>query len=59
MVWIESITTRAGISLAGKPSMVATMSSTEVAAVSTTPLSERPVRDARMRSWSVASSPET
>ena len=55
MVWMESITATLGAS--GRSS-VATMSRTEVAAVSCTGASPRPSRSARRRTWSSASSPE-
>ena len=55
MVWIESTTTRRGV---GPSDSVATMSSTEVSAATSTGAAASPSRSARSRTWATASSPE-
>ena len=54
MVWIESITNRAG---GGMPDSVVRMSRTDVAEASAIGAPARPRRSARIRTWPAASSP--
>ena len=56
IVWIESMTTSLGT---GPEDNVVRISSTLVSAPSSTGASESPSRCARIRTWAVASSPET